>query len=110
MLIFSAMTAALSQPNLSTPAGSWTGSLRLPGASLRIVFHIKEVTAGTFTATMDSPDQGARGIAVNRVIWKNDSLQLDVSSIGGSYTGRLNADSLLLTGHWRQAGQRFPLT
>lgn len=83
--------------------------MSLPGVSLRIVFHIKEVAAGTYTATMDSPDQGARGIAVNRVVWKNDSLQLDVSSIRGSYTGRLNPDSLLFTGHWRQGGQRFPL-
>ncbi len=109
LLALSVSPSAFCQPTLSTPAGSWTGSLSLPGASLRIVFHIKEVAAGSYTAIMDSPDQGARGIAVSRVVWNNDSLQLDVSSIGGSYTGRLNTDSLLFTGHWRQAGQRFPL-
>ena len=108
-VLFTLHLAATAQPNLATPEGSWAGKLQLPGASLRIVLHVKAATAGTYTATLDSPDQGARGIPATRVVWKNDSLQLDVGSIGGSYAGRLNADSLLLTGHWRQGSQRLPL-
>jgi hypothetical protein len=101
--------AATAQPNLSTPEGTWAGKLQLPGASLRIVLHVKAAAAGAYTATLDSPDQGAKDIPATRVVWKNDSLQLEIGSIGGSYAGKLNADSLLLTGHWRQGGQRMPL-
>ncbi len=100
---------ATAQPNLATPEGSWAGKLQLPGAALRIVLHVKAAAAGAYTATLDSPDQGAKGIPATRVVWKNDSLQLDVGSIGGSYVGKLNADSLLLTGQWRQGGQGWPL-
>ncbi len=101
--------AATAQPNLATPEGSWAGKLQVPGASLRLVLHVKAAAAGAYTATLDSPDQGAKGIPATRVVWKNDSLLLDVGSIGGSYAGKLNADSLLLTGRWRQGGQGWPL-
>ncbi len=101
--------AVLAQTNLATPEGSWAGKLQLPGASLRIVLHVKAAAAGAYTATLDSPDQGARGIPATRVVWQNDSLQLDVGSIGGAYAGKLNADSLLITGQWRQGGQALPL-
>ncbi len=100
---------ATAQPNLATPECSLAGKLQLPGAALRIVLHVKAAAAGAYTATLDSPDQGAKGIPATRVVWKNDSLQLDVGSIGGSYVGKLNADSLLLTGQWRQGGQGWPL-
>jgi hypothetical protein len=101
--------AAVAQPNLATPEGSWAGKLQVPGASLRLVLHVKAAAAGTYTATLDSPDQGAKGIPATRVVWKNDSLQLEVGSIGGAYAGKLNADSLLITGQWRQGGQGWPL-
>jgi hypothetical protein len=100
----------MAQPNLATPEGSWAGKLQVPGASLRLVLHVKAAAAGTYTATLDSPDQGAKGIPATRVVWKNDSLQLEVGSIGGAYAGKLNADSLLITGQWRQGGQGWPLT
>ncbi|HEX8530491.1 MAG TPA: alpha/beta fold hydrolase [Cytophagales bacterium] len=101
--------AATAQSSLTTPEGSWAGQLQLPGAALRLVLHVKAAAAGAYTATLDSPDQGARGIPATRVIWKNDSLLLEVGSIGGAYAGKLDADSLVLRGQWRQGGQGLPL-
>jgi hypothetical protein len=73
------------------------------------VFHVKPAAAGAYTTTLDSPDQGAHGIPVTGVAWKDDSLQLEVASIGGSYRGKLDTDSLLFTGQWRQGGAHWPL-
>ena len=61
-LLLTLRLAATAQTNLATPEGAWTGKLQLPGASLRIVLHVKAAAAGAYTATLDSPDQGANGI------------------------------------------------
>ena len=42
-------------------AGSWHGNLEVGGTKLRLVFHLAQ-SEGGWRATMDSPDQGARGI------------------------------------------------
>ena len=45
--------------------GTWLGTLQAGGGALRIVFHISRDSVGVFTATLDSPDQGAIGIPVD---------------------------------------------
>ncbi len=88
--------------------GSWQGSLVVPGGSLRVVFNITEKPDKTLTATMDSPDQGAKGIPVDEVKLSRDSVILKASSIGGSYAGKLVSDSAM-DGTWTQGGGAFPL-
>ncbi len=89
--------------------GNWLGKLNVSGIELRIVFHIKENEDGTLTATMDSPDQGAKGIPVSSVKYKDGKITLDVSSIGGSYDGDLIKDSLTIKGAWSQGGKSIPV-
>lgn len=88
------------------PVGEWSGVLEVPGARLRIVFHVEAVEAG-FAATMDSPDQGARGIPAGPVVVEGDTLTIGVPAVGGEYRGRLTGDTL--SGRWSQAGQSFAL-
>jgi uncharacterized protein len=89
-------------------AGSWQGSLVVPGGSLRVVFNITEKPDKTLTATMDSPDQRAKGIPLDEVKLSGDSVILKASSIGGSYAGKLVSDSAM-DGTWTQGGGKFPL-
>jgi len=89
-------------------AGSWQGNLIVPGGSLRIVFNITEKPDQTLAATLDSPDQGAMGIAVSEVTLTADSLDLKASGIGGAFTGRLASDSAI-EGIWAQGGGKLPL-
>ena len=49
------------------PAGDWSGAITLGPSKLNIVFHISQ-SAEAYKATMDSPDQGAFGIPVTRVL------------------------------------------
>jgi hypothetical protein len=90
-------------------AGSWQGSLIVPGGSLRVVFNITEKPDKTLTATMDSPDQGAKGIPVDEVRLSGDSVVLKANSIPGSYAGKLVSDSAI-EGTWTQGGGALPLT
>jgi uncharacterized protein len=87
--------------------GSWEGKLNTGAFSLRLVFHLKKTPTG-FTGTVDSPDQGAKDIPLSRVEVRNDSLVMEVASIGGKATGRLTTDSVF-TGNWSQGTASLPL-
>ena len=44
--------------------GSWKGTLNVQGTEIPLVFNIEEAD-GLYTATMDSPSQGATGIPMD---------------------------------------------
>ena len=87
--------------------GSWYGALDINGARLRLVLHI---AAGEqrYTATMDSPDQGAKGIPVDSVLFDKGQVKLKSSVIRAAYEATLEADTVL-DGVFSQNGLQFPL-
>jgi hypothetical protein len=89
-------------------AGLWQGTLKVPGAELRVVFHIDKAADGKLSATLDSPDQGATGIPVGDCSFSNGRLRLAVRSISGSFEGTLKDDSTV-EGTWTQGGASLPL-
>lgn len=88
-------------------AGTWEGKLSVGPNTLRLVVHIKG-EAGAYSATLDSPDQGAKGIPVSSVQQSGDSLHLEVAAAGAKLSGRLLNDSTL-SGQWQQGGAAFPI-
>jgi uncharacterized protein len=88
--------------------GLWQGTLTVPGGELRVVLHINKGTDGKLTATLDSPDQGARGIAVEECTFRSGKLTLAAKTIGGGYEGTLKNDSTF-EGSWKQSGMSMPL-
>jgi hypothetical protein len=96
--------SATSAPDI---AGTWTGTLEVQGAKLRVVFHVKKSGEG-YDATMDSPDQNATGIAVSGVKYEHPNVRFDVAAAGAYYEGVLHAEKEI-TGKWVQAGTAFYL-
>lgn len=90
--------------------GTWTGTLAFGGNSLRTVVHVARDGAGKLTATMDSPDQGAVGIPVERIGVDGGRLVLEVKSVQGRYEGRIDAAVKEIAGTWTQRGFTLPLT
>jgi len=88
--------------------GVWLGTLKVSVVELRIVFKISKNTDGTLVAKMDSPDQGAENIPVNKVAFENGKLFLESKIIQGSYNGQMKADGSI-EGTWQQGGRSFPL-
>jgi uncharacterized protein len=88
--------------------GSWEGKLTTPGGSLRVVFRVVAQPDGSLKATMDSPDQGATGIPVNRAVAEKNTLRLESQAVGGSFYGSLEKDGTL-SGIWSQGGGSLPL-
>jgi len=90
-----------------SPVGSWNGLLKVQGQQIRLVINIQQVENG-YKATMDSPDQGAKGIPVDQVTFVNDTLKFEVKMIGVTYTGLLGNDQII-KGTFTQMGMSLPL-
>jgi len=90
--------------------GIWEGKLKVLETEFRIVFNISKNPDGALSATMDSPDQGVTGFPVEEVIFKDNTLHLELKSAGGVYEGKISEDFLVIEGEWRQSGQILPLT
>lgn len=110
ILFISLLTTSLSaQNNISRKnlAGSWLGTINA-GASLRIVFNLKYHPNDSLSATMDSPDQGAKNIPLGKVSVRNDSLIIAAPALMGIYAGAVKNDTTI-TGTWTQRGNRIEL-
>ncbi|OXB19029.1 alpha/beta hydrolase, partial [Flavobacterium tructae] len=84
-------------------SGQWNGLLKIQGTQLQVVFHIAKTATG-YISTMDSPDQGAKGIPVTKTSFENAVLKLEIAAIRGSYEGILNSNNVIV-GKLTQAGQ-----
>ncbi len=86
--------------------GQWLGVLKVQNTQLRIVFHIEKDGDG-YRSTMDSPDQGAKGIPVSATTFVGSKIILAIPAATIEYQGKLEEDSI--TGTFRQSGMEFPL-
>ena len=89
--------------------GDWQGTLSAGPVALRVVLHFTP-DGQSFKASLDSPDQGAKGIPVASVQMADSTLTFQVPSIGGSYTGKADVAFKTITGSWSQGGMSTPLT
>jgi hypothetical protein len=80
-----------------------------PSTELRIVFNIRAKPDGSLTGTVDSPDQGATGIAISRIGVEKERVTVEAGAIGGRYEGTLNAEGSEITGQWMQSGVALDL-
>jgi pimeloyl-ACP methyl ester carboxylesterase len=88
----------------------YEGTLKVGGIELRLVVHLFKQKDGTYLGTMDSPDQGAKDIALDEVSIKDDIVRLELKSAGMVYEGKRGKDGKEFRGDLKQAGQTFPLT
>jgi len=90
--------------------GLWLGTLQVQGGmELRLLFNISISPDGSVNATMDSVDQGAKGIPVEVVSYKDGNLRLEAKSIRGTFDGTLKEDGNTIEGEWKQSGLALPL-
>ena len=99
-------TVALSAESL---VGTWNGTLSVQGHNLRVVFNITK-EGDTYSATMDSQDQGAMGLPVTSVTLEDNRVRMSISipqAPPAEYIGELSENTI--TGNFRQMGMSFPL-
>ncbi len=102
-----AVMAGQAQVNPTTALeGSWSGKLKVGAMSLTLVLHLEQAE-GYVKASLDSPDQGAKGISAYKEYLSDDSVAIKVESIGATYRAKLKDGKL--DGTFSQSGMTFPL-
>ena len=88
-------------------SGIWLGKLPPMTGELRVVFNLTSSDSGGYTATLDSPDQGAEGIPAGPVTVREDSLFIEVPVVTGGFKGKIGEDKI--DGIWEQGGYEMAL-
>ncbi|MBI4978777.1 MAG: alpha/beta fold hydrolase [Spirochaetes bacterium] len=89
-------------------AGSYGGTLNvLMVQRLKLVMNITNDN-GKWRATLDSPDQGAMNIPVNRVTVSNDTIRLDIKMLQAVFEGKISGNQI--KGKFTQRGLGMDLT
>ncbi len=91
-----------------TIEGTWLGGLDVNGMTLHLAFHVASSPTG-FTATLDSLDQGAKGIPISSATQQGSDVAFDLPKLAASFKGKLGADFATITGTWSQGGGSLPL-
>jgi hypothetical protein len=86
--------------------GQWNGALKIQGMQLRIVFHISKTDTG-YSSTMDSPDQGTKGIPVTSTTFDGSKLKIEMTNLHIEYNAELKGK--VLSGIFKQNGMEFPM-
>jgi pimeloyl-ACP methyl ester carboxylesterase len=87
--------------------GDWWGTLDTGPLKLRLVLHIENTEDGLI-ATLDSPDQGMKGLPASAVRRSGASFQAEFKGIGGAFDAKITSDLRALEGTWTQ-GREMPL-
>src|SRR5215510_14627179 len=73
-------------------SGTWNGTLKVAG-ELHLVLHVTQLPDGSYSGTLDSPDQNVSGIKCDKVEAITDAsgnkLTFAINNIKVSYTGTL---------------------
>ena len=88
-------------------SGQWNGALKVQGTQLRLVFNITKTGSG-ISSTMDSPDQGAKGIPTTTTNFENSILKITIENAKIEYVGTFGKDNIIV-GTFKQGEQSFPM-
>ena len=83
--------------------GAWSGKIDVQGTKLSLVFHLDDDNP-----SMDSPDQGAKGIPIQIERKAAGKLLIRIPSLGASYEGNWMIKQIV--GTFTQMGTSLPLT
>jgi hypothetical protein len=89
--------------------GDWLGALTMPAGALRLAIHIKKGPDGAYGGTLDSLDQGVKGLALAQVVSDAGALSFKAPAVGGRYQGRWDVKTERWVGTWTQGGAVLPL-
>jgi len=89
--------------------GTWNGTLDMGERHVRLALKMANQPDGTATGTIVSLDGSGMELPI-AMTQKASSVTIDVTSVGISYVGVLNAEGTELVGKWTEGSAVLPLT
>lgn len=105
--LFSSLFSAESFAQISGKS-VWTGTLKPPGASLRLEFHFSSEDDG-YSGHLISLDQGRVKLDLDKIEWTKEKLSFKIPRINGSFSGKSKKGESAISGSFSQNGMNFPL-
>jgi len=90
-------------------AGNYAGTLQAGEAQLHLVLHLKKTASGAYQASLDSLDQGVYAIDATSIKIAAATLNLEVTSVGAHFVGKISPDHQTIDGMWSQGDASLPL-
>lgn len=107
LALFSIASSAQVVNSSAVLIGAWSGKLKVGPTELTLVLHIKQGN-GYLECSLDSPDQGAKGIGLYKEYLTDDSVAVKATQLGATYRARVANGKMV--GTFTQMGMNFPLT
>ena len=108
ILLINYQSAAQNLHDNKSISGSWLGRINISSVSLRVVFNLAVVEKDSLTATLDSPDQGAKNIKIGPVKFDGKDIRISAPLLLAEYNGTIINDTLI-EGTFTQRGAAMPL-
>jgi hypothetical protein len=109
MLASTLALGAITTASVSGAIGDWEGKIDTGDGSLRVIVHISQAADGNLSGSLDSPDQGSTGTAIDSVTYNEPDLHFAIERFGSTFDGKMNHDQSEITGEWKQSGRSLPL-
>jgi hypothetical protein len=93
----------------TTLDGNWQGTLEAGGMSFRVILKVNMSADGKINATLDSPDQSLKDLAVDTIRLTEKHLTFEMNRIGAAFAGNMSQDGSEIVGEWIQGGGTLPL-
>lgn len=106
-IVITILLATLSFSGAFALDGSWRGLITVGSAKLPLVLNFTD-SAGVMSCTLDSPQQGAKGIPAKVLLCSPDSVALWFTAIGAKYCAKVSPTEI--DGIFSQRGRRMPLS
>jgi CubicO group peptidase (beta-lactamase class C family) len=108
VFIFLSVVIKIEAQDSSKIQGVWEGVLQL-----KFVWKIDRDAQGNLIASLNIPDQKAYNIPVQNVLFKGDSLFLEINlsnSQRSSYAGIYNKQKNIIEGYYSEGANKYPMT
>src|SRR5262245_3194533 len=89
--------------------GDWSGTLQVGETELQLVLHLSKDAQGEWHAKLDSLNQSVYGMDASKVTREEDTLRLEIASVGAKFSGKVQPDHRTIRGLWEQGGSGLPL-
>jgi pimeloyl-ACP methyl ester carboxylesterase len=98
------------EPKVVGPEQLWEGTLEAnAGLQFRIALHLSKTENGKVVGTLDSLDQGQKGLKLSSVTLDKSQLAFTMKRAGVVYEGKVNEQGTEVVGTWSQGGGKLPL-
>jgi hypothetical protein len=107
--IVAATSASAAKPPATILVGNWQATVDVGKFKVRVITKVSASSEGKITARIDVPDQGARDIPVNAMLFNYPAVRWEIDPIGTAFNGTVNAETNQISGAFEEGPGGNPM-